>query len=47
MGNTNPDAIDFEEWAAPALNDETPTWMLRRLAVDAQHRFDDTWPITC
>jgi len=45
--NHNPDAIVFEEWAAPILaDDEQPDWLARRLAVAAQHVIDNTRPVT-
>jgi hypothetical protein len=45
--NHNPDAIDFENWAEPLLADDSvPNWHARRLAVAAQHKFDNVSPVT-
>jgi hypothetical protein len=47
MEEHNPNAVGFEEFAGQALADpEIPNWLIRRLAVEAQHTFDDTHPVT-
>jgi hypothetical protein len=44
--NTNSNAIDFEEWAAPVVEDGMSRWLVRRLAVKAYHELDGTRPVT-
>lgn len=43
---TNPRAIDFEDWAAPALERGEPRWLLRRVAVECTHISENNAPIT-
>lgn len=46
VDTTNPDAVDFENWAAPAIEDDIPMWKVRRLAVELTHIADDSKAIS-